>query len=43
MSAGWMLVVAAIVALLPIVLMIAFNGDDIADSRGRRVFHRWHT
>ncbi|HWB71373.1 MAG TPA: hypothetical protein VG452_04080 [Egibacteraceae bacterium] len=32
---------AAVVAL-PVVLMVAFNGDDEADSRGRRVSRRWH-
>lgn len=41
---GWaMAVVALVVVLLPIVLMVAFNRDNVADSRGRRVFRTWHT
>ena len=41
---GWvMAVIAAVVVLLPVVLMIAFNRDNVADSRGRRVFRTWHT
>ena len=43
MSGLMMGIIAAIVVLLPVVLMIAFNRDNVADSRGRRVFHRWHT
>jgi hypothetical protein len=34
------LVVAAVV-LLPVALMLIFNGDDVADSRGRRISQRW--
>jgi hypothetical protein len=37
----WVLAVALFV--LPLVLMVAFNGDDRADSRGRRISRRWHT
>jgi hypothetical protein len=37
-----MVVVALIVFALPFVLAYAFNGDDRADSRGRRVSSRWH-
>lgn len=29
------------VALLPVVLMLAFNRGDVADSRGRRRNRRW--
>lgn len=43
MSGIAMAVVAVFVVLLPIVLMVSFNRDNVADSRGRRVFHRWHT
>ena len=35
--------VAAIVLLLPVALMIIFHGEDVADSRGRRMFHRWRS
>jgi hypothetical protein len=35
-------IIAAIVVLLPILLMIGFNRGNVSDSRGRRVFHRWH-
>jgi hypothetical protein len=35
--------VAVIVLLLPVALMIIFHGGDVADSRGRRVFHRWRS
>ena len=42
--AGWIMVlIAALVVALPVVLMLVFNRDDVADSRGRRIFHRWHT
>lgn len=37
----WMLVVAAVVVLLPFVLMVAFNGGDRMDARGRRTNRRW--
>lgn len=43
MSGIAMAVIAVVVVLLPIVLMVAFNRDNVADSRGRRVFSRWHT
>lgn len=36
-----MWVVGLGVAALPIVLMVAFNGPDTADSRGRRTNRRW--
>jgi hypothetical protein len=37
-----MVAVTVVVLLLPFVLMVAFNGDDRADSRGRRISRRWH-
>lgn len=37
----WMYVTAAAVVLLPLVLIAAFHGADVADSRGRRVSSRW--
>lgn len=43
MSGVAMAVIAVVAVLLPIILMVAFNRDNVADSRGRRVFHRWHT
>lgn len=43
MSTTLMLVLSAIVVLLPVVLMIAFNKSDEADARGRRISRRWHT
>ena len=42
MSGVAMALIAGVVILLPVVLMIVFNGGNVADSRGRRVFHRWH-
>ena len=36
-----MIVAAAVIVALPVVLMIAFNDGDRADSRGRRVNHNW--
>ena len=36
-----MWLVAAVVLLLPVALMIIFNGGDVADSRGRRISNRW--
>lgn len=36
-----MVAVAAVIVVLPFVLMIAFNGPDRADSRGRRLSHEW--
>lgn len=36
-----MWVVGLAVAALPVVLMLAFNGRDRADSRGRRTDRTW--
>ena len=36
-----MWLVAAIVLLLPVALTVIFNGQDVADSRGRPLFPRW--
>jgi hypothetical protein len=36
-----MLVVAAVIVLLPFVLMVAFNGRNRADARGRRLNDAW--
>lgn len=33
--------VAIAVVLLPVALLAAFNGRNVADSRGRRVDSRW--
>ena len=41
MSVTAMWIIAAIVILLPVVLMFAFNRTDEADSRGRRISRRW--
>ncbi len=41
MSIVTMVIIAAVVVLLPVVLMVAFNGTDEADSRGRRISRRW--
>lgn len=41
MTVWVMWLVAAIVLLLPVALMVIFNGEDVSDSRGRRVFRRW--
>ena len=41
MSIWAMVIIAAVVLLLPVVLMLAFNGTDEADSRGRRISRRW--
>lgn len=43
MSALTMAILAAIVVLLPVVLMVAFNGRNEADSRGRRISRAWRT
>ena len=41
---GWaMAIIAAVVILLPVVLMLAFNGTNEADSRGRRISRRWRS
>lgn len=37
-----MWVLAAVLVVLPFALAYAFNGDDRADSRGRRISRRWH-
>jgi hypothetical protein len=37
----WMLVTTVLVLLLPVVLMVLFNGRNEADSRGRRISRRW--
>jgi hypothetical protein len=36
-----MWLIAVIVLLLPVALMVVFHGEDVADSRGRRVTSRW--
>ena len=41
MSPWAMVVITAVVVLLPVVLMVAFNRTDEADSRGRRISRRW--
>ena len=41
MTVWVMWLVAAIVLVLPVALMVIFNGQDVSDSRGRRVFVRW--
>lgn len=38
-----MWLVAAVVLLLPVALMLIFNGQDVADSRGRRLSTRWRS
>lgn len=39
----WLMwVVGIALFLLPILLAIAFNGENRADSRGRRLSARWH-
>ena len=43
MTVWVMWLVAVIVLLLPVALMIIFHGEDVADSRGRRVSHRWRS
>lgn len=43
MSIWTMVIIAAVVVLLPVVLMFAFNGTDEADSRGRRISRRWRS
>jgi hypothetical protein len=38
----WLMVlIAVIVLLLPVALMVVFHGEDVADSRGRRITSRW--
>lgn len=41
MSTWLMVLITAVVVLLPLVLMVAFNRTDQADSRGRRISRRW--
>jgi hypothetical protein len=36
-----MAIIAAVVVVLPIVLMVSFNGSNESDSRGRRISRRW--
>jgi hypothetical protein len=36
-----MVILAAVVVLLPVVLMVAFNRTNEADSSGRRISRRW--
>ena len=41
---GWtMAIIAAVVVALPVVLMLAFNGTNEADSQGRRISRRWRS
>jgi len=40
--APWLMwTIAVVVIVLPFILMIAFNGMDEADSRGRRISRKW--
>jgi hypothetical protein len=41
MTVWVMWLVAAVVLLLPVALMVNFHGQDVADSRGRRISTRW--
>ena len=41
MSIVAMVVITAVIVALPVVLMLAFNGTNEADSRGRRISRRW--
>lgn len=41
MTTWAMWLVAAAVLVLPFALMVIFHGDDLADSRGRRLSSRW--
>ncbi|HVM21361.1 MAG TPA: hypothetical protein VM307_15485 [Egibacteraceae bacterium] len=43
MSPTTMWILAAIVVVLPLVLLLAFNRGDVADSRGRRISRRWRS
>lgn len=39
---GWLMwTLAALLAVAPWVLMLAFNGTHVADSRGRRLRRSW--
>jgi hypothetical protein len=37
----WMRALAVGFVALPLVLMVAFNRSELADSRGRRLSRRW--
>ena len=39
----WMVVITVVVVVLPLILMLAMNGTNEADSRGRRISRRWRT
>ena len=41
MSILTMAILAAVIIALPLVLMLAFNGRNEADSRGRRISRTW--
>lgn len=43
MTTWLMWAIAALAVLSPVVLMLAFNRDNISDSRGRRLSRRWHS
>ena len=43
MSVWTMVIITLVVVLIPVVLMLALNGVDEADSRGRRISRRWRT
>lgn len=42
MSLWVMVAITVALVVLPFVLMLAFNRDDLTDSRGRRISRRWH-
>ncbi|MGH8933194.1 MAG: hypothetical protein ACRDZO_21825 [Egibacteraceae bacterium] len=42
MALWLMWAIGVVVVVLPFVLMVAFNGTDEADGRGRRISRRWH-
>ena len=41
MSAWTMVIITVAVVAIPVVLMVALNGSNEADSRGRRISRRW--
>lgn len=41
LSTTAMWIIGAILTLLPIVLMLVFNGTQQSDSRGRRINRTW--
>ena len=43
MSALTMAIIAAVIIVLPVVLMFLFNGTNEADSRGQRISRRWRS